>query len=396
MNKKVAIGLTSATLLLGICASASLNAIGQRGIKESLAYDANTKWYVTGEFNDWNKEDAKALLHHTSTSGNDDFFDSTYAIKLKSGDKLNFVNPYYDQGVYKWNTVGSDIALQTNGTDFTHPDGKDYIVANADMTVTFTLQKYNGGDWAGISWYKVSDEAYDADKNKCLESWCYDFVKATDSVCGDGNSADSDRSVELSLIWDNSIVSEEKAGYYVSGTCNSWTVNSETERMHKTTIEGVYEIAGVQFGDASNERFKITDGTWDHSWPGDDYGIGSKGTYTIIFDTRNGANTVKAIREDRLLKNSYNDLSNNARAYFASGNDTAKIHEAYLRYVHIINRYANLDNFASATVSRGNVASNTSFEAGSQSNLSYAVVAISGIALLGFGAFFFLHKKKEQ
>ncbi|MBQ0069890.1 MAG: chitobiase/beta-hexosaminidase C-terminal domain-containing protein, partial [Bacteroidales bacterium] len=63
---------------------------------------------------------------------------------------------------------------------------------------------------------------------------------------------------------------EEEAVYYVAGTFNEWNAADEAFEMTKND-NGIYELQFTVDGDETGYEFKVTDGTWNHSWPTSNY-----------------------------------------------------------------------------------------------------------------------------
>lgn len=376
------IGLVFAGAALSVMVAFGAGAFNHTDrVEKAEAYDSSTQWYLTGEFNDWNKSDAKCHLTYASSEGNNDEFHSDYAVILKKGQKFNFVNPY-DGG---YNTI-CPADLYTNNTDFTHPADTDYLVPNSDMIVKFFFKKYNGGYWAGLYWYVYSNEKTTDDTNTCLESWCYDFVEITGTIC---DGTDRNNETALTAVWEDSTITSTKASNcYLAGSFNGW--NASETKLNETTTSGVYKISDVFL--CSTDEFKIVyNGSW---YPASNVKPGSNGYYTISFNT-NGNSVTHTKQSCEYLKTSFAALSSTVKAYFNSTNETPKIAAAYERYVHIINHYASLTNFASGTVSRNN-AGNYLVDPVSADSTGTTMIAVlaSFAAVVATAGFVFLKKKK--
>ncbi len=110
----------------------------------------DTTWFVTGDFNSWNKADSNAHLTYSKDSGNNWEFASDNPIGLDKDSKFNIVYSWNSGAGY--NTFTPD--LLTNSTDFTKEN--DYFVPSRNIKVNFYLQIYgSGASWTGLYWSEV-------------------------------------------------------------------------------------------------------------------------------------------------------------------------------------------------------------------------------------------------
>lgn len=381
--------LIAATIFASLSVGAAVGAVSLTSKNtltpnEVLAYDENTEWYVTGEFNEWNKEDPKCHLTYTQMVGNNQQFDSDYAIFIRKDQKFNIVNPY--EGGY--NTMCPSLQGEASTTNFTHPSDTDYLVANSDLYVKFYFQTYLVGgamNWCGLYSWIVSTEDSDNAKNACLESWSYDFIAKTNDICSDGGTEDNEAA--LKAIWD---ISYGAGGYFMASDLNGWTANDPDYELKKVAgTDSTYRLPYVYVD--STAEFKITDGTWDHSWPSDNWKITTCGCYTIEFDSSTQEISVRNIAV-LSLEDGYNTLSSGAKSFFTAANENPTIADAYARYVLVIGKYSSLTNFASSTVTR--TKDYILFDVQNNANATLIVVIASVITLTAVAGFFFFKKKR--
>ena len=376
-------------LALGLGAGVAAGLSVNRDVKEVRAYgNGDTTWYVTGEFNNWNKADPKYHLTYSQMVGNNWQFDSDYAIEIRKGEKFNIV--------YSWdNGAGYNTfcpSLQGNAaSDFTNPDDTDYFIANNDWIGKIFLQVYGeSASWTGLFSYELTDSSqYDDDYKKCLDTWSYDFVNLTDEIC---DGTDKDNESALQAIWNDTTITSTTVGWYVAGDFNTWSTSAL--QMYQSTTAGVYKVSDVYI--LNSQGFKITNGS-DTWYPDSNQYPGSNGYYTITLDT-NKDNAVSYTKQSHeYLKSSFGRLYASSKSFFASTNTWAKTTVAYARYSHIINRYASLDNFASATVTRSSSNLIVTPHLESSNNTTTPIIIITSVAVLAsVGGFFFIKKRKED
>ena len=171
MNRKIFLLGLALSLTAGVSVASGIifSEASKQDLVATYAYDENTVYYVTGEFNSWNKVDSDAHMTYVGMDGNNWKFATDYPIKLTEGQKFNIVNPYNDGA--NWNTFCPD--LMTNSTDFNHPENTDYLVANRDITVNFYYQVYgNDPSWTGLYWAEFDAAAF-----------AFKFTDEYESIC---------------------------------------------------------------------------------------------------------------------------------------------------------------------------------------------------------------------
>ena len=161
--------------------------------------------------------------------------------------------------------------------------------------------------------------------------------------------------------------------------------------MYQSTSANIYKISDVYILDS--QGFKVFNN--GNYYPASNQYPNNTGYYTIIFNSSN--NSVSFSKQNhQYLESSYNELFASAKSLFTSGNTKTETAKAYTRYVHIINHYDSLDNFASATVSRNNaILPPYQISGDTSNNALIIVVTISLVSLVAVGGYFFFRKRKE-
>ena len=344
----------------------------------------DNNWYITGEFNDWDKNDPKYHLKYKGIAGNNWEYETDFVLTLQKGKKFNIVYTWDDTHYY---TYAPNLAGDVSTSSFTKTD--NYFTPNNDIVAKFYYQIYeNKPSWTGLYTYAYNEPSASTDDDKdCLESWAYDFMNITKNIC---NGTDRDNEAALSAVWcDSTITSNTSNSIHLAGTFNGW--NTTALPFFETSTSGVYKI--IDFFLLSSDELKVVDGSW---YPdGDNIAPGVTGYYTITY-TRS-SHAVQCTKQScQYLKTSYNRLYDSAKQQFVAGNTREYTALAYTRYVHIINRYENLDNFASLTVTRNRVVPPSVTSTGSSNNSLIAVLVSSVIALLAVGGYFFLRRKADR
>ncbi len=383
-NIIIAFALSLTAGAAGVGALASVRANQNANLNQVRAYSQDdTTWYLTGEFNNWNKADPRYHLSYSGKSGNNWQFDSDFAVKLHKGEKFNIVYSWNDGA--GWNTFCPNLQGDA-ATDFTNPSGKDYFTANDDWIGRFFFQVYGeGASWIGLYSYEYTDESeYEDDFKMCLNAWAYDFIDITGDIC-DGD--DTDNESDLQDVWNDSTVTSTTSSWCVAGDFTDWATNKIP--MHVSTTANTCVLTDVFIIEAYG--FKVTNGTdW---YPGSNQYPASTGYYTITFNTSTHA--VSYTKQDRqYLKSSFEELFDDAQSQFTSSNTWTETANAYERYAHIINRYSSLDNFASGTVSRSSQISILNIN--NNQEISLVITIIVSLSALTVASYFFLRKKKEN
>ena len=88
---------------------------------------------------------------------------------------------------------------------------------------------------------------------------------------------------------------EQETVYYVAGTFNEWNAADEDYVMTKNE-NGIYELQFSVDGNEAKYEFKVTDGTWNHSWPASNYVFTATEPSTVVItfnpETEEITNTV--------------------------------------------------------------------------------------------------------
>ncbi len=130
---------------------------------------------------------------------------------------------------------------------------------------------------------------------------------------------------------------EQETEYYVAGSFNEWAADGA--KMTKNE-NGIWEYAFQV--EAGSYEFKVTDGTWNHSWPASNYVFSANATSDVLITFNEETQEVNAIVTAVPVTEITFDIDE-------STFDTAK--DAYEEYVDVTVTVANLPEGATAVYS---------------------------------------------
>ena len=157
------------------------------------------------------------------------------------------------------------------GTAWT-PDEIANMMTDADKDGIYTITYTEVA--AGSYKFKVTDGTWN-------NAWpAQDYVLKLDAksnVTISFNTADKTVAVDIELL-EQPVETEPTqpvpATYIVAGTAElcgvAWTPNEASNQMTDADGDGIYTITFTAVA-AGEHAFKVTDGTWDNAWPGEDY-----------------------------------------------------------------------------------------------------------------------------
>ena len=134
----------------------------------------------------------------------------------------------------------------------------NYKMTQSGDVYTFVLQDLAAGSWQ----FKVTDGTWDNAWGNGGDNYTFETTSVADATIT------FNPSTKAITVESNGIGKLEYPDRYLAGSYNGW---NERDTAHKLVenADGSFSITVVM--DAGTQEFKVTNGTWDKSWPAQNY-----------------------------------------------------------------------------------------------------------------------------
>ena len=329
-------------------------------------------WNVKGKTSGSATEDISIALSDYKYDDTPEFFSTSVSLTAGSTIKIkdSFSNEY-GYSAMETDPISSKYFSEDNGS----------VKIEKSGTFEVYMKPADGKFWIQLN--GVTGATYFAEQ----------FNEQTHDICLGGDDGESSNHLDgLRDCWRDA--STDGGNYSLAGTFNSWNEKDNTYKLKyagkNDSNQDIYRISNLYL--TGHVEFKVVvNNNWSQAYPASNYEINSANGYYCI-EINNTTHQVNATKK-LYVENLYSSLTKSAKDAFKAGTANATIIDAHARYVHIINRYGELNDFV------GDVRSSSNFISPikTSTNNGVIIIIIATVAIISIsGAFFILRKKKHN